>query len=59
MAYIPQHDEYLEDLTCLEILTYASKLKNGSSSVDDTLLTLNKNVIGINHLFEWSIFYEN
>ena len=44
MAYIPQHDEYFEDLTCLEILTYASKLKNSSASYEDTLLTLNKEV---------------
>ena len=46
MAYIPQHDEYFEDLTCLETLTYASKLKNGSASIEDTLLTLNNDVIG-------------
>lgn len=44
MAYIPQNDEYLEDLTCLEIVTYASRLKNGSASFEDTLLTLNKEV---------------
>ena len=46
MAYIPQHDEYLQELTCLEIMVYASKLKNHTASIDDTLLTLNKEIIG-------------
>lgn len=46
MAYIPQHDEYFEDLTCLEILIYASRLKNHSASIEDTLLTLNKETKG-------------
>lgn len=46
MAYIPQNDEYFDDLTCLEIITYASRLKNNSASIDDTLLTMNKDIIG-------------